>query len=66
MIKKAFSPTSRLVVFPGDCRELLRSVPDECVQLVVTSPPYNIGKVYERRVELNAYATEQLTIALGD
>ena len=45
---------------------MLRSVPDECVQLVVTSPPSNIGKAYERRVELNAYATEQLTIALGD
>lgn len=24
----------------GDCRELLRTLPDESVQCVVTSPPY--------------------------
>ena len=30
----------------GDCRELLKEVPDGSVRLVVTSPPYNIGKPY--------------------
>lgn len=30
----------------GDCRKLLKKVPDESVNLVVTSPPYNIGKPY--------------------
>lgn len=30
----------------GDCRELLKEIPDESVRLVVTSPPYNIGKPY--------------------
>lgn len=30
----------------GDCRELLKTVPDASVRLVVTSPPYNIGKSY--------------------
>ena len=30
----------------GDCRELLKKVPDESIHLVVTSPPYNIGKPY--------------------
>lgn len=30
----------------GDCRELLKTVPDASVRLVVTSPPYNIGKPY--------------------
>ena len=32
----------------GDCRDLLKSVPDGSVRLVVTSPPYNIGKPYGR------------------
>ena len=32
----------------GDCRELLKTVPDSSVRLVVTSPPYNIGKPYGR------------------
>lgn len=30
----------------GDCRELIKDVPDSSVKLVVTSPPYNIGKAY--------------------
>jgi len=30
----------------GDCRELLKNIPDSSVKLVVTSPPYNIGKPY--------------------
>ena len=30
----------------GDCRELLKKLPDESVSLVVTSPPYNISKPY--------------------
>ena len=30
----------------GDCRELLKTIPSKSVRLVVTSPPYNIGKPY--------------------
>ena len=30
----------------GDSRKLLKEVPNESVRLVVTSPPYNIGKPY--------------------
>lgn len=30
----------------GDCRELLKTIPDDSVRLAVTSPPYNIGKPY--------------------
>lgn len=31
----------------GDARDILPQLPDESVQLTVTSPPYNIGKNYE-------------------
>lgn len=40
----------------GDCRELLRQIPDASVKLVVTSPPYNIGKpygIYQDKIALN-------------
>lgn len=30
----------------GDCRELLKDIPDNSIDMVVTSPPYNIGKKY--------------------
>lgn len=32
---------------------------DESMQLIVTSPPYNIGKPYERRTSLEQYVNEQ-------
>ncbi len=43
----------------GDCRELLSALPDASVDLVVSSPPYNLGKEYEARVELNRYLRGQ-------
>ncbi len=39
----------------GDCMDLLRSLPDGCVDLIVSSPPYNIGKAYESRRALDIY-----------
>src|SRR5258708_17957069 len=46
----------------GDCTELLKGLPDESVDLVVSSPPYNIGKEYEARKHLDEYLAEQREI----
>jgi adenine-specific DNA-methyltransferase len=53
---------ARIVVHPGDCIEFLKTIPDGSVQLVVTSPPYNLGKEYEKRLHLNAYLDQQATV----
>jgi adenine-specific DNA-methyltransferase len=37
----------------------MASMPSASVQLVVTSPPYNIGKAYERRNPIEAYLMQQ-------
>ena len=58
-ILNKFDAEGRIVVFPGDCKELLRQVPDESIRLVVTSPPYNLGKEYEKKLKLSAYLKEQ-------
>ena len=42
-------------IFLGDCIELLRSLPDECVQLVITSPFYNLGSGRGRRRKFSEY-----------
>ena len=44
-----------VVLFDGDCSELLKSVPSSSVDLVITSPPYNIGKKYEKKTSLASY-----------
>jgi adenine-specific DNA-methyltransferase len=41
-------PWSDCEIFQGDALKLLNKVADESVKLCVTSPPYNIGKEYER------------------
>ena len=46
-IYKSFRSGNRITLFNGDCIDLLKSMPDESVDLVVTSPPYCIGKAYE-------------------
>ena len=46
---------NHVTVFNGDCRDLLMEIPAQSAQLIITSPPYNIGKVYERRVSLQLY-----------
>jgi len=43
----------------GDCLELLRALPDSSVDLIVSSPPYNLGKEYEDRRELTLYLEDQ-------
>jgi hypothetical protein len=45
-----FRPEAELVLFAGDTLDLLAIIPDHSVQLIVTSPPYNLGKSYEDRI----------------
>jgi adenine-specific DNA-methyltransferase len=44
-----------LRLYEGDCLDYLRRLPDALVSLTVTSPPYNIGKEYERPMALDDY-----------
>ncbi|MGI9013830.1 MAG: DNA-methyltransferase [Phycisphaerales bacterium] len=61
-IRKRFTIANEVTLFHGDCLDLLSSMPDECVDLVVTSPPYNIGKEYERRIDLDQYVADQAAV----
>jgi adenine-specific DNA-methyltransferase len=47
------------VIFEGDCRDLLEQIPDNTVQLIITSPTYNVGKEYERKSTLDEYVRSQ-------
>jgi adenine-specific DNA-methyltransferase len=39
----------------GDCLDCMADIPDGSVDLTVTSPPYNIGKAYEKRSSMQEY-----------
>jgi adenine-specific DNA-methyltransferase len=59
-IATSFDPEAEAVILEGDAAESLKSIPSGSVKLIITSPPYNIGKVYERATHLEAYL-ENLT-----
>lgn len=48
-----------VVLFHGDRLDLMRQLPNQSIKLVVTSPPYNIGKEYEKRQDLDCYLADQ-------
>lgn len=43
----------------ADNLDFMRSLDADSMKLIVTSPPYNIGKRYERRTSLERYLSEQ-------
>ena len=50
---------AQLIIACEDNRAFLRSLPDESMKLIVTSPPYNLGKRYETRAPLDVYVGAQ-------
>lgn len=58
-----FIPASRNVkIARQDNLAFMRPLPDGMMHLIVTSPPYNIGKRYERRSPLDAYINNQAQV----
>ena len=49
-------------LYRGDCAEILPSLSGGSIDLIVTSPPYNIGKAYEKRTHLADYVTFQRSV----
>lgn len=56
-------PTARNVFMRcEDNLAFMRPLPDGTMHLIVTSPPYNIGKRYERRSPLDSYIQDQAQV----
>ncbi len=61
-LRESFDEQADCVLFLGDTLELLRSIPDQRIQLVITSPPYNLGKPYESRLDMSVYLEQQKAV----
>ncbi len=63
-VATTYSSEARVTLHLGDCNDFLASIPDGAAHLIVTSPPYNLGKEYERKTSLTSYlAAQEKTIA---
>jgi len=56
-------PTNQIIC--GDCLSVMKDWPDNCVDLVVTSPPYNAGQEYENNLSLDLYEKWVDDVVLG-
>ncbi len=59
VIADTYSDDNTITLHNGDSRTFLKTIPNGAISLVITSPPYNIGKSYERRQDITAYLAEQ-------
>ena len=58
-ISNTYNDVSKAIIYNGSCFDFIKTVPSETVKLVVTSPPYNIGKKYEKKTDLEEYYENQ-------
>lgn len=55
-----YSVDNEITLYQGDCMDLLKKIPDETCDLIITSPPYCIGKAYEdKKRDLQAFVNQQ-------
>jgi len=61
-IESAFTPNAQTVLYQGDTLDLLATLPARSIQLIITSPPYNLGKDYEDQVSIESYLASQIPV----
>lgn len=54
-IEENFSPRARIVLHCGDTAEFIKTIPNDKIKLIITSPPYNVGKSYEKKQDIKKY-----------
>lgn len=55
LIENTVPPEFLDQIILGDAVDVLKKLPNNCVHLMVTSPPYNVGKEYDKDLTLGEY-----------
>ena len=58
-IESRFRADAEIVLHHGDANDFVATLPDNSIRLIITSPPYNLGKAYEDRVAIGEYLETQ-------
>lgn len=64
-IDSEFQPDSTIVLAHADSLETLREFPDRAIKLVISSPPYSIGKEYEVQQKLEHYRPHKISAKIN-
>jgi DNA modification methylase len=54
-ISTHFDLSHKIVLHCGDTLQFIRELPNEIAKLIITSPPYNLGKEYETKTRIQEY-----------
>lgn len=54
--------TENIKLFHGDCIDFLGNLESRSIQLIITSPPYSIGKEYEINEDFDKYIEKQKNV----
>jgi DNA modification methylase len=57
IINQVYSTENKLIL--GDTLKTLKNFPDNRFDLIITSPPYNVGKEYETKTSIENYLEQQ-------
>lgn len=58
-IYQNYNTNADIVFHNGDTMKFVKSLPTGLIKLIITSPPYNIGKEYETRDSIDNYLEKQ-------
>ncbi len=61
-IYSSYQDNKHIIVEEGDTLSVLKSLPDKSFKLAVSSPPYNMGKEYEKQIKLQHYLDWQTEV----
>jgi adenine-specific DNA-methyltransferase len=61
-IVSEFNKKADFIMYEGDVRDFIKDVPEDFFKLIVTSPPYNLGKSYETKLLVSEYVEQQRSI----
>jgi len=58
-INPNFTKDAAIVIANADVEECIKNLPSNQFNLIVSSPPYNLGKSYENKTDIDTYLTWQ-------
>ena len=61
-ISRQFNSEKKMSVIQDDALKACKKLPDEIFSLIISSPPYNIGKTYEKKINFESYLDDQRTV----
>ncbi len=61
-IHDQFSEKYGIILHTGDTLNFLKTIPDGVISLIISSPPYNLGKEYEKKVGIDQYLSQQQVV----